>query len=81
MIKCDGKEIWGMNMYICTLVVDSEAQGLGIGRMLFEEMKKDMFCNRIFSVKLMTKRDIPAYKIYKYMGFEETEKYVHMQRY
>lgn len=68
-------------LYIDTFVVDSESQGLGIGRMLFEQISNGMFKNRIFSIKLMTKRELPAYKIYKHMGFEEMEDYVHMQRY
>lgn len=68
-------------LYIDTFVVNSDAQGLGIGKMLFNQVKKDMFQNRIFRIKLMTKREIPAYKIYKHLGFEEMEDYVHMNRY
>lgn len=68
-------------LYIDTFVVNSDAQGLGIGKMLFNQLKKDMFHNRIFSIKLMTKREIPAYKIYKHLGFAEMEDYVHMNRY
>lgn len=67
-------------IYIDTFVVSSDAQGQGIGKMLFEQMSKDMFRNRIYNIKLMTKREIPAYKIYKHLGFEEMENYVHMSR-
>lgn len=68
------------HLYVDTFVVNSDAQGQGIGKMLLEQLRKDMFRNRIFSIKLMTKREIPAYKIYKHLGFEEMENYVHMQR-
>lgn len=68
-------------IYIDTFVVDRDAQGYGIGRMLFEQLSKDMFHNRIFCLKLMTKREMQAYKIYKHLGFEEIEEYVHMQRF
>lgn len=67
-------------LYIDTFVVNSDSQGLGIGRMLYERLRKDMFRNRIFGIKLMTKREIPAYKIYKHLGFEEVENYVHMRQ-
>lgn len=66
-------------LYIDTFVVNSDAQGQGIGKMLFEQLRRDMFRNRIFSIKLMTKREMPAYKIYKHLGFEEIENYVHMR--
>lgn len=66
------------SIYIDTFVVNSDAQGNGIGRMLLEKLKEDMFHKRIFKIKLMTKREIPAYKIYKHLGFEE-DKYVHMR--
>lgn len=67
-------------IYIDTFVVNSDAQGQGIGKMLLEELRTDMYRNRIYSMKLMTEREIPAYKIYKHLGFEEMENYVHMQR-
>lgn len=69
------------SIYIDTFVVNSDVQGNGIGRMLFQKVKENMFTNRIYSIKLMTKKDIPAYKIYKHLGFEEIDNYVHMQRY
>ncbi|MCI9343763.1 MAG: GNAT family N-acetyltransferase [Lachnospiraceae bacterium] len=68
------------HLYIDTFVVNSDAQGQGIGKMLFDQVRMDMFRNRIISMKLMTKREIPAYKIYKHLGLEEIENYVHMQR-
>lgn len=68
-------------MYIDTFVVNSDVQGKGIGKMLLQKLRENMFKNRIFRVKLMTKKEIPAYKIYKHLGFEEVENYVHMQRY
>lgn len=68
-------------LYIDTFVVNSDAQGNGIGKMLIQKLKENMFENRIYRVKLMTKRDITAYKIYKHLGFEEVENYVHMQKY
>lgn len=68
-------------LYIDTFVVDRDAQGYGIGKMLLNQLRKDMFQNRIFRLKLMTKREIPAYKIYRHLGFEEIDDYVHMQRY
>lgn len=68
-------------IYIDTFVVDSDSQGQGIGKMLFEQLSKEMFRNRIYNMKLMTKREIPAYKIYRHLGFEEMENYVHMSRY
>lgn len=68
-------------IYIDTFVVDRDAQGYGIGKMLLNQLSKNMFKNRIFRLKLMTKREIPAYKIYRHLGFEEIEEYVHMQRY
>lgn len=67
-------------LYIDTFVVGKATQGLGIGKMLFEKIKENMLMNRIFSIKLMTQRERPAYKIYKHMGFEEIEEYVHMTR-
>lgn len=68
-------------MYIDTFVVNSDVQGKGIGKMLLQKLRENMLKNRIFRVKLMTKKEIPAYKIYKHLGFEEVENYVHMQRY
>lgn len=68
-------------MYIDTFVVNSDVQGKGIGKMLLQKLRENMFKNRIFRVKLMTKKEIPAYKIYKHLGFEEVENYVHMHRY
>ncbi len=68
-------------LYIDTFVVNSDAQGNGIGKMLLQKLKENMLKNRIYSVKLMSKRDIAAYNIYKHLGFEEMESYVHMQRY
>lgn len=69
------------SIYIDTFVVNSDAQGKGIGKMLLQKLRENMFRNRVFRVKLMTKKDIQAYKIYKHLGFEEVEDYVHMQRY
>lgn len=68
-------------LFIDTFVVSSDVQGNGIGKLLLQKLKENMLKNRIYSEKLMTKRDIPAYKIYKHLGFEEVEKYVYMQRY
>ena len=68
-------------LYIDTFVVSSDAQGNGIGKMLLEKVRKNMFHNRIFSMKLMTKKKITAYKIYRHLGFDEIENYVHMKRY
>lgn len=67
-------------LYIDTFVVGKDAQGLGIGKMLFAKIKENMFMDRIFSMKLMTQRERPAYKIYKHLGFKEIEEYVHMSR-
>lgn len=67
-------------LYIDTFVVNSDAQGNGIGKMLLQKLKESMFRNRIFRVKLMTKKEIPAYNIYKHLGFEDVDGYVHMQR-
>lgn len=67
-------------LFIDTFVVNSDAQGNGIGKMLLQKLKENMLRNRIYSEKLMTKRDVPAYKIYKHLGFEEVEKYVYMHR-
>lgn len=67
-------------LFIDTFVVNSDAQGNGIGKMLLQKLKENMLRNRIYSEKLMTKRDAPAYKIYKHLGFEEVEKYVYMHR-
>lgn len=67
-------------LYIDTFVVNGDAQGKGIGKMLLQKLRENMFKNRIFRVKLMTKREIPAYKIYKHLGFEDVDDYVHMQR-
>lgn len=68
-------------MYIDTFVVNSDVQGKGIGKMLLQKLRENMFRNRIYRIKLMTKKEMPAYKIYKHLGFEEVENYVHMQRY
>lgn len=68
------------SIYIDTFVVNSDAQGNGIGKMLLQKVKENMFKNRIYSIKLMTKKDLPAYKIYKHLGFEEIVNYVHMRR-
>lgn len=68
-------------LYVDTFVVSSDAQGNGIGKMLLEKLRENMFRNRIFSMRLMTKRDIKAYKIYKHLGFDEIEDYVHMKKY
>ena len=68
-------------LYIDIFVVNSDAQGNGIGKMLLQKLKENMFRNRIYRVKLMTKKDITAYNIYKNLGFEEVEDYVHMQQY
>ena len=68
-------------LYIDTIVVDGDAQGKGIGTMLIKKIRENMFHNRIFRVKLMTQKGMPAYKIYKHLGFEDIENYVHMQRY
>lgn len=67
-------------LYIDTFVVGKDAQGLGIGKMLLAKVRENLFANRIFSIKLMTQREKPAYKIYKHLGFEEIEEYVHMNR-
>lgn len=66
-------------LYIDTFVVNSDAQGKGIGRTLLLKLRENMFSNRIYSMKLMTKKEIPAYNIYKHLGFEDIDAYVHMQ--
>jgi len=68
-------------LYIDTFVVGRDAQGYGIGKMLLSKIREKAFQNRIFGVKLMTQREKTAYQIYKHMGFEEIEDYVHMRRY
>lgn len=68
-------------LYVDTFVVSSDAQGNGIGKLLLQKLKENMFKKRIFSMKLMTKRDIKAYKIYRHLGFDEMENYVHMQKF
>lgn len=68
-------------LYIDTFVVDREAQGNGIGRMLLEKARGNAFHNRIIGMRLMTKSNIPAYGVYKHMGFEPMDEYVHMSRY
>ncbi|MEE0686524.1 MAG: GNAT family N-acetyltransferase [Lachnospiraceae bacterium] len=74
-------KVYHYYLYIDTFVVNSDVQGNGIGKMLIEKLKENMFRNRIFSLKLMTKSDIKAYKIYRHLGFDEPEGYVHMQCY
>lgn len=48
--------------------------------MLLQKIRENMLHKRIYGTKLMTKRDIKAYKIYKHLGFEEMDEYVHMNR-
>ena len=68
-------------IYIDTFVVNNDAQGNGIGKLLLEKLKQNIYKNRIYRMKLMTKKELPAYKIYKHLGFEEVDDYVHMQSY
>lgn len=68
------------SIFIDTLVVNRDVQGNGIGKMLLDKVKDNMFRKRIFSINLMTQKDLPAYKIYRHLGFEENEKYVYMRR-
>lgn len=68
-------------LYIDTFVVEKDAQGYGIGKMLLSKIRENMFKNRILSVKLMTQREKNAYQIYRHLGFEEMEAYVHMSKY
>ena len=68
-------------LYVDTFVVGRDAQGYGIGKMLLSKIRENMFENGIFSVKLMTQREKNAYQIYKHLGFEEMEDYVHMSKY
>lgn len=68
-------------LYIDTIVVNGDVQGNGIGKMLLQKVREGMFKNRILRVELMTKKEMPAYKIYKHLGFEDVEDYVHMQHY
>ncbi len=68
-------------LYIDTFVVEKDAQGYGIGKMLLSKIRENMFKNRILSVKLMTQREKNAYQIYRHLGFEEMEDYVHVSKY
>lgn len=67
-------------IYIDTFVVDGGAQGYGVGKMLLNQVRKDMLKEGILFLKLMTKKDIQAYKIYKHFGFEEIDDCVHMRK-
>lgn len=69
-------------IYIDTFVVSSYTQGQGVGRMLFNELRSKAHKQRIYGIRLMTKRNMPAYNIYKHLGFEDMQdEYVQMKCY
>lgn len=70
------------HIYIDTFIVSGMAQGQGIGRLLFDSVKKEAHKYKINCIKLMTKRNLPAYHIYKHLGFREVHSdYVFMNWY
>lgn len=69
-------------IYIDTFVVNSFAQGQGVGKMLFSQVRDLAHKQKIYSIKLATKRSIPDHEIYKHFGLrDEAEEYVHMESY
>lgn len=61
------------HIYIDTFIVSRLAQGQGIGRLLFDKVREEANKKGIHTLKLMTKRNIPAYNIYKHFGFSEAQ--------
>ena len=72
----------GLNMdtiYVDSLAVAPFARRKGIARNLLKTIQKKAYKNEIYSVKLMTDRQLEAYKMYRHLGFNES-KYVLMTK-
>ena len=62
-----------------SLAVAPFARRKGIARNLLKTIQKKAYKNEIYSVKLMTDRQLEAYKMYRHLGFNES-KYVMMTK-
>jgi len=60
-------------VYINSFAVTEHARGQGIGRMLFESLRKKVRDNHLLLIKLQTDPKIEAYQIYKHWGMQESE--------
>ena len=66
-------------VYVDSLAVAQYARGKGIARKLLKIIQTKAVKNRIYSIKLMTDRQLEAYQMYRHIGFKES-KYVLMTK-
>ncbi len=57
-----------------SLAVAQYARGKGIARKLLKIIQTKAVKNRIYSIKLMTDRQLEAYQMYRHIGFKESKK-------
>ena len=60
-------------VYINSFAVAEHARGQGIGKALFESLRKKVRENHLLLIKLQTDPKIEAYQIYKHWGMQESE--------
>ena len=91
MVACDKDDILGValtyvipglhfdKLYVESLAVSEHARGQGIARRLLNEIQKKGYKNKVYTMQLITNRQLEAYQMYKHLGFGES-KYVLLSR-
>ena len=71
----------GTEYCIDELGIRTDMQGKGVGTAFIKDMEKHLLADGIVQIYLHTERDVPAYKFYKKLGFEELEDEVAFAKY
>ncbi len=71
----------GTEYCIDEFAIHRNMQGMGVGTQFFKDIEKYLLSEGIVQIYLHTERDVPAYKFYKKIGFEELEAEVAFAKY